>query len=247
MIRGLCRPSLVLLVMCGTACTPREEPVSSVVQAVNSTCAHELTCTGGPLAGGSSSSGGCIPPSGNANGWCVHEVCADSAHAYCCSSTWDNGCVQFAGKFTKSAGFGYNDCPTPAQNPAPACSSGCTPKTCSQVGATCGMVSDGCGGVLSCGTCPTGQTCTGNKCGPGTVAGPGTCTHDLTCTGTALVQGCDNGSTFAGCLSAVCGYFATTHCCTSFGSGAAWDSSCVAELHWHAACKTPNPPANPLA
>src|SRR4029077_11174174 len=77
------------------------------------TCAHELTCTGGPLSGGSSASGGCIPASGNANGYCVHEVCADSAHAYCCTSTWDNGCAQFAATFTKAAGYTYNDCPTP--------------------------------------------------------------------------------------------------------------------------------------
>src|SRR5215470_20055557 len=216
MIRGLCRPSLVLLVMCGTACTPREEPVSSVVQAVNSTCAHELTCTGGPLAGGSSSSGGCLPPSGNANGWCVHEVCADSNHSYCCSSTWDNACAQFAGTFTRAAGFGFDDCPTPAQNPVATCAgSTCTPTTCAAQGATCGTISDGCGGVLTCGTCSSGQTCSSNKCGAGTNPGPGSCTHDLTCTGAALVSGCDNGTTVAGCVAAVCGFSSTHHCCTS--------------------------------
>ncbi|HEX7507829.1 MAG TPA: AGE family epimerase/isomerase, partial [Polyangia bacterium] len=35
----------------------------------------------------------------------------------------------------------------------------CTPTTCSALGATCGTPSNGCGGTLSCGTCPTGQTC----------------------------------------------------------------------------------------
>jgi hypothetical protein len=35
------------------------------------------------------------------------------------------------------------------------------------VGATCGTVSDGCGGVVTCGgTCPTGQACVNNVCGP---------------------------------------------------------------------------------
>jgi hypothetical protein len=46
----------------------------------------------------------------------------------------------------------------------------CTPKTCAQLGAVCGSASDGCGGTLACGTCPTGQTCnSSNQC-------VGTCT-----------------------------------------------------------------------
>jgi len=35
----------------------------------------------------------------------------------------------------------------------------CTPKTCASLGAACGTPSDGCGGTLSCGTCPTGKAC----------------------------------------------------------------------------------------
>jgi len=35
----------------------------------------------------------------------------------------------------------------------------CTPTTCSALGASCGVPSDGCGGTLSCGTCATGKTC----------------------------------------------------------------------------------------
>ena len=35
----------------------------------------------------------------------------------------------------------------------------CVPKTCPQLGYTCGMNGDGCGGTLDCGACPTGQTC----------------------------------------------------------------------------------------
>jgi hypothetical protein len=248
MIHGRCRPWLALVVaMCGAACSQRQDPVSSFTEAVNATCAHELTCSGGPLAAGSSSSSGCIPPSGNANGWCVHEVCADSNHAYCCSSTWDNGCAQFAATFTRAAGFGFDDCPTPAQNPVSACPGGtCTPTTCAAQGATCGMISDGCGGVLTCGTCPSGQTCSGNKCGAGTNPGPGSCAHDLTCTGAALASGCDSGTTVAGCVAAVCGFSSTRHCCTSAGSGATWDPSCVAELHFHSACHDPSPPSNPV-
>jgi hypothetical protein len=47
----------------------------------------------------------------------------------------------------------------------------CIPKTCAAQGATCGTVSDGCGGMLSCGTCVAPQTCGGggkaNVCGGG--------------------------------------------------------------------------------
>lgn len=38
----------------------------------------------------------------------------------------------------------------------------CTPKTCTDVGATCGPIGDGCGGVVaSCGTCSLPETCGG--------------------------------------------------------------------------------------
>ena len=63
-------------------------------------------------------------------------------------------------------------------------SAACTPRTCSQTGAQCGVVADGCGGLTAdCGTCPSGQVCGGggvaNMCG-----GP-------PCTGLCLqVMGC---------------------------------------------------------
>ena len=34
-------------------------------------------------------------------------------------------------------------------------------------GQYCGIIGDGCGGNLDCGTCPAGQTCTGNVCSAG--------------------------------------------------------------------------------
>jgi hypothetical protein len=46
---------------------------------------------------------------------------------------------------------------------------GCTPKTCASIGANCGPVADGCGGLLSCGTCSSPYICggggTSNRCG----------------------------------------------------------------------------------
>ncbi len=59
--------------------------------------------------------------------------------------------------------FDLTSCVTPDQPPA------CVPQTCAQIPATCGMQSDGCGGLIDCGVCPAGQTCGGggtpNQCG----------------------------------------------------------------------------------
>ena len=54
----------------------------------------------------------------------------------------------------------------------------CTPKTCVQIGASCGPAGDGCGGIIQCGPCPAGQTCGGggmpSVCG-GPMCTPKTC------------------------------------------------------------------------
>ena len=43
-------------------------------------------------------------------------------------------------------------------------SGGCSPATCESLGATCGSVSDGCGGTLSCGSCGSGEQCSSGIC-----------------------------------------------------------------------------------
>jgi hypothetical protein len=49
----------------------------------------------------------------------------------------------------------------------------CIPKTCMEQGFNCGSASDGCNGIIQCGTCTNGQTCGGgnppmaNVCGGG--------------------------------------------------------------------------------
>lgn len=40
---------------------------------------------------------------------------------------------------------------------------GCTPASCESAGAMCGMIDDGCGGVMPCGTC-AGGACVDNAC-----------------------------------------------------------------------------------
>lgn len=55
----------------------------------------------------------------------------------------------------------------------------CTPRTCLQLGASCGSAPDACGYKVECGDCPTGQTCGGagvNVCGTGTCIAK-TCTQ----------------------------------------------------------------------
>lgn len=51
------------------------------------------------------------------------------------------------------------------------------PRTCAELNANCGVVSDGCGGTISCGSCGALQTCGGggtpNVCGSTPVCSPG--------------------------------------------------------------------------
>lgn len=93
-----------------------------------------------------------------------------------------------------------------------------TTTTCS--GMSCGTDSDGCGGVVDCGTCPNGQTCTAGNvcespCGPGGVFcdgfedgfgrwtldnGGGYWTHSTTAfEGAYALRGYWGGSTATGC------------------------------------------------
>ncbi|HEY7955760.1 MAG TPA: hypothetical protein VII38_10730 [Polyangia bacterium] len=47
----------------------------------------------------------------------------------------------------------------------PACSGGCTPSSCAALGKDCGMLSDGCGGMLDCGGCAPPEQCGGHAGG----------------------------------------------------------------------------------
>lgn len=49
----------------------------------------------------------------------------------------------------------------------------CVPQTCDVVGATCGMISDGCGGTLQCGSCPAELVCIANTCTVGSAVDAG--------------------------------------------------------------------------
>ena len=68
----------------------------------------------------------------------------------------------------------------------------CTPTTCALQGKNCGLISDGCGALLGCGTCGSGQVCglfTANVCGTPPPA------PDAGCTGLQCqVAPCDGGT-----------------------------------------------------
>jgi len=97
----------------------------------------------------------------------------------------------------------------------------CTPTTCAQENIQCGPSGDGCGNVLQCGTCPSGQTCGGGgvpsvcgapmctpttcaaqnvQCGP---AGDG-CGNALSCGTCPSGQSCGGGGMPGVCGAGMC-------------------------------------------
>lgn len=89
----------------------------------------------------------------------------------------------------------------------------CTPTTCAAQGIQCGPASDGCGNLLQCGSCPTGQTCGGGgpgKCGTQTMCTPETCAS----------QGIQCGQAGDGCGNVIdCGNCPTGQVCGLGGPG----------------------------
>jgi hypothetical protein len=89
----------------------------------------------------------------------------------------------------------------------------CTPRTCAQANVTCGPASDGCGNLLQCGTCPSGQYCGGG--------GPGMCGTASMCTPeTCVSQGIECGPAGDGCGNTIdCGNCPTGQICGAAGVG----------------------------
>jgi hypothetical protein len=123
---------------------------------------------------------------------------------------------------------------------------GCRRRTCAQASANCGQVSDGCGGMLTCGTCTNGQTCGGttpNRCGCscdptwcGTLTACGTtqtcptqCTAPQTCGGGGVANRCGcspSGTTIASYATSV----TTSGFVVDGGTQTAWSSASNARL-----------------
>jgi hypothetical protein len=100
---------------------------------------------------------------------------------------------------------------------------GCVPSTCQALGASCGPVTDPkCGGIIQCGTCPTGQACGAggpNKCGTGTsdACAPLTCAGQKVSCG-QIGDGCGNTLSCGSCTAPkTCGGGTTTNACGCTG------------------------------
>ena len=109
-------------------------------------CNPPQTCGGGGVPGqcGAPDAGSCTP-----------ETCAQQN--IFCGNTGDGcGNVIQCGMCTlpQTCGGGGK----PGQCGA-ADAGSCTPKSCAAQGIQCGLASDGCGNVLTCPSCPTGETC----------------------------------------------------------------------------------------
>ncbi len=95
----------------------------------------------------------------------------------------------------------------------------CTPRTCAQVGANCGPVGDGCGALVDCGMCPTGQICGGggpSRCGTG-ISGDGGSTMCVPKTCAQLGANCGLVSDGCGAL-AMCGTCSIGQSCGGGGT-----------------------------
>jgi hypothetical protein len=105
-------------------------------------------------------------------------------------------------------------CPSPDEtgpDPVPSC----VPATCAELGALCGPVGDRCGGLLACGSCPSGEVC--GAAGPGRCGAP-ICTEAGFCWESPLPQG------------------NTLETAIAFGSADAWVAGGAGTvLHWNGA------------
>lgn len=87
----------------------------------------------------------------------------------------------------------------------------CTPESCQDAGAQCGVVADGCGAVNDCGACPGGNVCVNNQCIPDGCV-PLTCAQASANCGT-VANGCGGTIDCGGCINGLlCGAAAPNQC-----------------------------------
>jgi hypothetical protein len=188
-------------------------------------CGGVLTCGSCPSpqycgGGGYSKCGGSGLAADGGSGACTPTTC--SALAYTCGVAADGcGGVLNCGSCTNPqycGGGGFDKCGG-NNGLLPDGGIPCTPATCSTLGYDCGVAADGCGGVLSCGSCTNPQYCGGagfSKCGGNdglTPDGGVACTPE-TCTSLAYTCGVA-GDGCGGTLS--CGSCANPQYCGGGG------------------------------
>lgn len=147
--RRMPRPLLVaaLLALAGCGQTVIVPPGSNTTSGAGG--ATTSSATGGGVAGG----GGTI---------CSPHTC--EGLGFECGAVFD-GCLGTIECGACPAGQSCGAGGVPGKCGGAECGPGsCCPVTCAQHGAECGVVGDGCGGVLDCGTCPAGKACDAGLC-----------------------------------------------------------------------------------
>jgi hypothetical protein len=168
----------------GTTCVPKTcADLGAACGAQGDGCGNVLdcgSCTAPTFCGGAGANK-CGLGGADGGTTCVKRTCAQlgaecGTQADGCGGTLDCGSCQspnFCG------GKGANKCGQGAVDGG----SQCVPKTCQDIGATCGQQGDGCGNLLNCGNCVSPEYCGGNganHCGLGGANGGTACTP-LTC------------------------------------------------------------------
>jgi len=220
---GVCGSSTAPTGDGGTTCVPRTcAGVGANCGPVSDGCGGLLMC--GTCASPQTCGGAGTPNQCGGSSACVPRTCA-GVGANCGPAS--DGC---GGLLTCGACAAGQTCGAvrPSQCGVPGSGgSACTPRTCASVGANCGPVSDGCGGLLTCGACAAGQTCGGggrpSVCGVGgAVDGGGACVP-RTCAGVGancgpVSDGCGGLLTCGACAAGqTCGGGGRPSVCGSGG------------------------------
>src|SRR5580658_3858027 len=160
---------------------------------------------------------GCAPRSCQASGY----TCGQNADG--CGNLVD--CGACAGD-EYCGGGGFSRCGT-GDGGAPGDAGACVPKTCVELGLTCGSNADGCGGVLDCGTCTAPAVCGGggfSVCGGPAGGEGGTLAACVPATCSSLGVGC--GTAGDGCGGTLaCGTCAAPAFCGGGGFSVCGGSS----------------------
>jgi hypothetical protein len=195
----------------GATCGPIGDGCGGVVQC--GSCTAPATCGGGGTPSACGGNSGCVPKTCTQLGKdCgpAADGCGGVLNCGSCSSPATCG----GGGAPSKCGGGTSTLPDGGPIDAGAA---CVPRTCAQLGATCGQQGDGCGGVLGCGTCTAPQTCggggTANKCGGTSACVPKTCTQVGKNCG-PVADGCGNVLQCGACASPTfCGGGGTASVC----------------------------------
>ena len=209
---------LVTCESAGATCGPIGDGCGGVIRCGD--CTAPQTCGGGGRLSQCGGTSGCVPRTCAALGVSCGPAGDGCGGQLDCGSCPDGQSCGGGGRPGACGSGGATDAAV-----------ACVRRTCESAGATCGAVSDGCGGLLMCGTCPAGQSCGGggmaNRCGgsacvprtcasAGATCGPvadgcggllmcGTCAAGQSCGGGGRASVCGVAGSSSACVPRTCG------------------------------------------